>query len=146
MNTWFLCLQQTSNNRYASVTSDPTLLDDVVLAIEFQHHAQDWTWFDTVRLHDLVVVDAERNPDGCTVTDWETGRCEVIDGVLVPTSDFPEDNEPAIQPDGDDAHADSIEHPEYREWNEEAEIIRRLENPEIDGRDYPPDPYDYLDE
>ena len=88
MKTWFLCFQQTGGNRYASVTSDPTLLDDVVIAIEFQHHAQDWTWFDTVRLHDLVVVDAERNPDGCTATDWETGRCEVIDGVLVPSPRF----------------------------------------------------------
>ena len=135
MKTWFLCFQQTAGSHYASVTTDPTLLDDVAIAIEFQHRAQDWTWFDTVRLHDLVVVDAERNPDGCTVADWETGRCEVIDGVLVPIPDFPDDDEPAIEPDGD-----------YSHWNEEAEAIRRLENPEIEGRDYPPDPYDYLDE
>ena len=31
---------------------------------------------------------------------------------------------------------------DYSHWNEEAEIVRRAENPEIDGRDYPPDPYD----
>ena len=30
----------------------------------------------------------------------------------------------------------------YSQWNEESEIVRRAENPEIDGRDYPPDPYD----
>ena len=84
MNTWFLCLQQTGNNRYASVTSDPSLLDDVVICLEFQHHArEDWTWFDTERLHNLVIEDAERNPDGCTVEDWEEGGCEVVDGVIV---------------------------------------------------------------
>ena len=31
---------------------------------------------------------------------------------------------------------------DYSHWNEEAEIVRRAENPEISGRDYPPDPYD----
>ena len=95
MNTWFLCFQQTGSNRYASVTSDPSLLDDVVLNLEFQHHARDWTWFDTVRLHHLLIKDTERNPDGCMVEDWETGRCEVVDGVLVVTPDFPEDDEDA---------------------------------------------------
>ena len=134
MNTWFLCLQQTGNNRYASVTSDPSLLDDVIIDLEFQHHAKDWTWFDTERLHSLIVQDAERNPDGCMVEDWETGCCEVVDGILVAIPDFPEDDEPEIEPDGD-----------YSHWNEEAEIVRRAENPEIDGRDYPPDPYDFED-
>ena len=33
----------------------------------------------------------------------------------------------------------------YSHWNEEAEIVRRMENPEIDGRDYPPDPDDPMD-
>ena len=114
MNTWFLCLQQTGNNRYASVTSDPSLLDDVVIDLEFQHHANDWTWFDTERFHSLIVQDAERNPDGCMVEDWETGGCEVVDGILVAIPDFPEDDEPEIEPDGD-----------YSHWNEEAEIVRR---------------------
>lgn len=82
MNTWFLCFQQTGNNRYASVTSDPTFLDDVVIVLEFQHPAKDWTWFDTVRLHNLHVRDAERNPDGCTVEDWEEYRCDLINGIL----------------------------------------------------------------
>ena len=123
VNTWFLCFQQTGSNRYASVTSDPTLLDDVVLSLEFQHHAEDWTWFDTDRLHNLVIQDAECNPDGCMVEDWEEGRCEVVDSVLVVIPDFPEDDEPEIEPDGD-----------YSHWNEEAEIVRRMENPEIDGR------------
>ena len=99
MNTWFLCLQQTGNNRYASVTSDPSLLDDVVIDLEFQHHANDWTWFDTERLHSLIVQDAERNPDGCMVEDWETGCCEVVDGILVAIPDFPEDDEPEIEPE-----------------------------------------------
>ena len=31
---------------------------------------------------------------------------------------------------------------DYSHWNEEAEIVRRAENPEISGNDYPPDPYD----
>ena len=31
---------------------------------------------------------------------------------------------------------------DYSHWNEEAEIVRRAENPEIEGREYPPDPYD----
>ena len=31
---------------------------------------------------------------------------------------------------------------DYSQWNEEAEIVRRAENPEIDGREYPPDPSD----
>ena len=31
---------------------------------------------------------------------------------------------------------------DYSHWNEEAELIRRAENPEISGADYPPDPYD----
>ena len=123
MNTWFLCLQQTGDARYASVTSDPTLLDDVVINLEFQHHARDWTWFDTERLHSLHVRNAERNPDGCTVTDWEQGRCEIVDGVLVAIPDFPEDDEPEIESEDD-----------YSHWNEEAEIIRRMENPEISGR------------
>ena len=35
---------------------------------------------------------------------------------------------------------------DYSHWNEEAEIVRRAENPEIGGRDYPPDPYDFEDE
>ena len=39
--------------------------------------------------------------------------------------------EPQTETDGD-----------YSQWNEEAEIVRRAENPEISGRDYPPDPYD----
>ena len=82
MPTWFLCFQQTASKRYASVTSDPTLLDDIVIAMEFQHHATDWTWFDTERLHNLVIEDAERNPDKCTVTDWEKGHCEIVDGVI----------------------------------------------------------------
>ena len=123
VNTWFLCFQQTGSNRYASVTSDPTLLDDVELSLEFQHRANDWTWFDTVRLHNLIVEDAEYNPDGCMVEDWEEGRCEVVDGVLGAIPDFPEDDEPEIEPDDD-----------YSHWNEEAEIVRRMENPEIDGR------------
>ena len=123
MNTWFLCLQQTGNNRYASVTSDPTFVDDVVLDLKFQHHARDWTWFDTERLHALVIEDAEHNPDNCTVDDWEQGRCEVVDGVLRFIPDFPEDDEPEIEPGGD-----------YSHWNEEAEIVRRMENPEISGR------------
>ena len=118
MNTWFLCFQQTGNDRYASVTSDPSLLDDVVLSLEFQHHAADWTWFDTVRLHHLVIEDAERNPDGCMVEDWEEGRCEVVDGVLVAAPDF-------FGPDPDI---------DYSQWNEEAEIVRRMETPEISGR------------
>lgn len=82
MNTWFLCLQQTGDARYASVTSDPSLLDDVVTAFPFQHHAKDWTWFDTHRLHYLGIEDAERNPDGCVVEDWEEYRCDLIDGIL----------------------------------------------------------------
>ena len=129
MKTCFLCFQYTEGSRYASVTSDPTLLDDVVMDLEFQHHAQDWTWFDTERLHNLVIEDAGWNPDRCTVEDWEKGRCEVIDGVLVATPDLPDEDAP--ENDGD-----------YSHWNEEAEIVRRAENPEIDGRDYPPDPYD----
>ena len=40
-------------------------------------------------------------------------------------------DDPPPEPEGD-----------YSHWNEEAEIVRRAENPEIDGRDYPPDPYD----
>lgn len=131
MKTWFLCFQQTGRSRYASVTSDPSLLDDVAIDLEFQHRANDWTWFDTERLHTLVVEDAERNPDNCTVADWEEGRCEVVDGVLVSIPDFPEDDDPEIEPNGD-----------YSHWNEEAALMRRAENPEIDGRDYPPDPYD----
>ena len=39
--------------------------------------------------------------------------------------------EPQTETDGD-----------YSHYNEEAEIVRRAENPEIAGRDYPPDPYD----
>ena len=31
---------------------------------------------------------------------------------------------------------------DYSQWNEEAEIMRRAENPEISGNEYPPDPYD----
>ena len=31
---------------------------------------------------------------------------------------------------------------DYSHWNEEAEIVRRAENPEISGNDYPPDPHD----
>ena len=31
---------------------------------------------------------------------------------------------------------------DYSHWNEEAEIVRRAENPEISGNDYPTDPYD----
>ena len=100
MNTWFLCLQQTGNNRYASVTSDPSLLDDVIIDLEFQHHAKDWTWFDTERLHSLIVQDAERNPDGCMVDDWDYNYvAEVVDGILVAIPDFPEDDEPEIEPD-----------------------------------------------
>ena len=34
---------------------------------------------------------------------------------------------------------------DYSHWNEEAEIVRRAENPEIDGRDYPPAPPDPFD-
>ena len=125
MKTWFLCLQQTDDNRYGSVTSDPTLLDDVVIALEFQHHAKDWTWFDSIRLHSIVVVN-DQNPNGYSVEDWEQGRCEVIGDAIYPA--------PAEPPhdDGED----------YSHWNEEADIVRRMENPEIDGRDYPPDPYD----
>ena len=46
------------------------------------------------------------------------GRCEVVDGILVAIPDFPEDNEPEIEPDGD-----------YSHWNEEAEIVRRADEP-----------------
>ena len=60
------------------------------------------------------------------VEDWEEGRCEVVDGVLVAAPDF-------FGPDPDI---------DYSQWNEEAEIVRRMENPEIDGRDYPADPFD----
>ena len=35
---------------------------------------------------------------------------------------------------------------DYSQWNEEAEIMRRAENPEISGRDYPPDPHDFEDD
>ena len=35
---------------------------------------------------------------------------------------------------------------DYSHWNEEADIVRRAEDPEIDGRDYPPDPPDPFDE
>ena len=57
------------------------------------------------------------------VEDWETGHCEVVDGALVAIPDFPEDDEVEIEPDGD-----------YSQWNEEAEIVKRMENPEISGR------------
>jgi len=142
VKTWFLCFQQTEGQRYGSVTSDPTLLDDVVISLEFEDSANDWEKLQPIAPSQVVIN--HQNPNGFTIRDWEKGKCEVIGDAIYPVPAHLD----RLTPSEASACQDRQEPPDdgeiddYSHWNEEAEIVKRMENPEIDGRDYPPDPYD----
>ena len=83
-------------------------------------------WLRDIRRHDLIETYQAKATEGSydELLDYTKRFCAEL-GIDV---EFVKDDE---KDDGD-----------YSHWNEEAEIVRRAENPEIEGRDYPPDPYD----